>query len=82
MISVVGLGCAPIFPSMLHATPVYFGAERSLAMQMACAYMGATLMPSVFALLVGHLGVFLYPGFLLFFVLLMGLTSEGLKRVM
>lgn len=47
----LGLGCAPIYPSLLHATPANFGAENSqsiMGMQMACAYVGSTFMPPVF----------------------------------
>ncbi len=67
----IGLGCAPIFPSLLHETPVNFGEEHSQAimgMQMASAYVGITLMPFLFgkiaiftgqAFLLGFLGVFL-----------------------
>ena len=47
----IGIGCAPIYPSLLHETPENFGAENSQAimgMQMACAYVGSTLMPPVF----------------------------------
>ena len=35
-----GLGCAPVYPSIIHSTPANFGAERSQAMigvQMASA---------------------------------------------
>ncbi len=48
---VVGLGLAPIFPSMLHQTPVYFGkqnAQAAMGLQMASAYTGTTLMPPLF----------------------------------
>lgn len=44
----VGLGCAPIYPCIIHATPAYFGADRSQAIigvQMASAYVGTLLMP-------------------------------------
>jgi len=47
----IGLGCAPIFPSMLHETPVNFGRENSQAImgiQMGCAYIGSSIMPPIF----------------------------------
>ena len=47
----IGLGCAPIFPSMLHETPVNFGRENSQAImgvQMGCAYIGSSVMPPIF----------------------------------
>ena len=75
----LGLGCAPIYPSLLHATPANFGAENSqsiMGMQMACAYVGSTFMPPVFGWLAGWAGLRLYPVYLLFFVLLMALMTE------
>lgn len=75
----LGMGCAPIYPSLLHATPVNFGAENSqsvMGMQMACAYVGSTFMPPVFGWLAGWAGLSLYPLYLLAFVLLMVLMTE------
>ena len=49
----VGLGCAPIYPSIIHATPSHFGADRSQAIigvQMASAYVGNCLMPLLYPL--------------------------------
>ncbi|WP_312644696.1 MFS transporter [Hydrogenoanaerobacterium sp.] len=55
--SLIGLGCAPVFPCMLHQTPELFGSELSQAMmgvQMACAYIGSTFMPPLFGLIAEH----------------------------
>ena len=44
----IGLGCAPIYPCLIHATPEHFGADKSQAVigiQMAYAYVGTSLMP-------------------------------------
>jgi len=44
----IGLGCAPIYPSLLHETPVNFGSDKSQAImgiQMASAYIGTPLCP-------------------------------------
>ncbi len=63
----IGLGCAPIFPSMLHETPVRFGAEntiRLMGLQMAFAYMGTTLVPPTLGLLMAATGVRFYPALL------------------
>ena len=38
---VIGFGCAPIYPCVIHSTPAYFGEDKSQAIvgvQMACAY--------------------------------------------
>lgn len=80
---VLGVGSAPIYPSLLHATPANFGATRSQAimgMQMACAYMGTTLVPPVFGLAAEHIGVWLYPFFLLALAAVMAVSSEILNH--
>lgn len=80
----IGLGCAPIYPCLLHETPVNFGARNSQAimgMQMACAYVGSTFMPPVFGLLAEHVNVALYPVYLIFFVILMFAMVEKMNRL-
>lgn len=62
-----GLGCAPIYPSIIHATPARFGADRSQAIigvQMASAYVGTCLMPPLFGLIANHITVALLPVYL------------------
>lgn len=71
----VGLGCAPIYPCVIHSTPVLFGAGRSQAiigLEMASAYVGTCLMPPLFGLLAAHVHIALLPWFLL--TLLAGMT--------
>lgn len=75
----IGLGCAPIYPSIIHSTPEHFGASRSQAMiglEMASAYTGTTLMPPLFGLIANHIDVGLLPCFLLVFWLIMLLAHE------
>lgn len=70
----LGLGCAPIFPSLLHETPVNFGHEHSQAMmgvQMACAYIGATLMPPLFGVIASRIGYAIFPAYLCILLLIM-----------
>jgi fucose permease len=79
----IGLGCAPIFPSLLHETPVNFGAENSQAIigaQMAFAYMGATFMPPVFGFLALKVGYGLFQFFLGGFLIVMIIMVERLHR--
>ena len=67
-IAFVGLGLAPIYPSMLHATPHYFGAERSqqiMGLEMAFAYVGSTCFPPLFGTLTQWTGVVFYPWYLI-----------------
>ena len=61
---VIGLGCAPVFPSLLHETPRNFGAAHSqqiMGIQMACAYIGTTCTPPLVGLLFSALGYGLLP---------------------
>ena len=67
---VMGLGCAPIYPCIIHSTPVNFGAESSgaiIGIQMAGAYVGSTFAPPLFGLLGSALGFSILPAYLLVF---------------
>lgn len=80
---IIGLGCAPIYPSIIHSTPDNFGRENSQAVigiQMASAYLGSTFMPPLFGLLAAHVSIGLYPAYLLLFGVLMLFMSEKLRR--
>lgn len=80
----IGLGCAPIYPSLIHETPSNFGAGLSQAligMQMAFAYVGTTLMPPLFGALSDIVGIRLYPFYLLVIAVLMIWMVEKLNRV-
>ncbi len=71
---VLGLGCAPVYPSIIHATPQNFGAEHSqgiIGIQMASAYLGSLLMPPIFGLLASKVGLWLLPVYLLLLLVLM-----------
>jgi len=63
----IGLGCAPIYPSLLHETPKNFGEEYSQAMmgiQMGSAYIGTTLMPPVFGWIASYMSYNIFPIFI------------------
>lgn len=71
---IIGLGCAPVYPSIIHSTPGNFGANNSQAIigiQMASAYVGSTFVPPLFGILANHISLKLMPFYLLFFFLLM-----------
>lgn len=71
---IIGLGCAPIYPCIIHSTPAHFGVERSQAMvgvQMASAYVGISLMPPLFGFLSDYTGMWLLPWYLLAILVLM-----------
>ena len=79
----IGLGCAPIFPSMLHETPYRFGQEASQAvmgLQMAFAYTGTTFMPPLLGLISGKISLGVLPVFLLVYALVMIFACERLNR--
>ncbi len=70
----IGVGCAPIYPALLHSTPARFGAEKSQAIfgvQMASAYIGTSIMPPFFGFLAGLTSVALLPVYLLCILALM-----------
>lgn len=79
----IGIGCAPIYPSIIHATPTRFGAEQSQAMigvQMASAYIGTCLMPPLFGLIAERITIALFPGYLLVMLVLMVWMHERAIR--
>ncbi|MCI8563739.1 MAG: MFS transporter [Lachnospiraceae bacterium] len=75
----VGLGCAPVYPSIIHSTPKHFGADRSQAMigvQMASAYVGTCFMPPIFGFIANHISVSLFPIYLVAILALMVAIHE------
>lgn len=81
---VFGVGAAPVYPSVIHATPTHFGKENSHAIvgiQMACAYCGSTLVPPLFGLIAQYLHIGAYPYFLAVFVLLQLVMTERVNRI-
>ena len=81
---VIGIGCAPIYPCIIHATPANFGRENSQAIvgiQMASAYVGSTFMPPFFGLLAGWTSLAIYPFYLALFAQLMLAMTERLNRL-
>ena len=80
----IGLGCAPIYPCMMHATPTFFGAAHSQAMvglQSASASAGVCLMPAIFGLLANHISVALMPLYLIVFLVPMWGAHHRLIRL-
>ena len=79
----VGLGCAPIFPSLLHETPRNFGekhAQPIMGIQMASAYIGITIMPLLFGKLASYFGHSLLLGYIAFFLVLQVVMTYSLNR--
>lgn len=81
---ILGLGCAPIYPCIIHMTPANFGEENSqgiIGIQMAGAYVGSTFMPPVFGLLANHVSLRLMPLYLGCFLVLSLVMIEKTVRV-
>lgn len=80
----LGCGCAPIYPSTIHATPARFGEELALeltGMQMAFAYIGSLAMSPLFGVLAQLVGAWVYPWYLVLFLVVMVVTGERLNGV-
>lgn len=72
----IGIGCAPIYPCIIHSTPANFGAENSqlmIGIQMASAYVGILIAPTVFGVIARYVSMALMPPFLLVILVVMWL---------
>ena len=82
--ALTGLGCAPVFPSLIHATPHHFGVNKSQALigvQMASAYIGNCMLPPLFGFIANRFGISFLPAYLLLFCTLMITSYERLIRL-
>ena len=80
---VTGLGCAPIYPCIIHSTPARFGADKSQAIigvQMASAYTGTCLMPPLFGIVAEHIAISLFPVYVAVLLIISIITHELLCR--
>lgn len=80
---ITGLGCAPIYPSIIHSTPAHFGTDKSQAVigvQMASAYLGNVFMPPLFGLIARYTSIALYPVYLILLLILMIIMHERLCK--
>lgn len=82
-LAVLGLGCAAVYPSVIHSTPNYFGRQNSSAiigLQMACAYVGSTFIPPVFGAVTNITGTRVMPIFLTVFFVIMTVCLETVNK--
>lgn len=80
---VIGLGCAPVYPCIIHMTPDIFGREKSQAImgvQIAFAYCGFCIMPPLFGFIANHISIALLPAYLMIFLVLMAIMHEKVRR--
>ena len=79
----VGLGCSPIYPCIIHMTPALFGAEKSQALigtELAGAYIGSLTMPPLFGLIANRGLTGILPLYILVLAAVMLLLHEMLHR--
>ena len=82
-LTLMGLGCAPIYPCIIHSTPERFGENHSQALigvQMASAYIGICCMPPLFGILANGIGVWLLPWYTGAILILMAAMCEQLNK--
>jgi fucose permease len=82
---IIGLGCAPIYPAIIHSTPVNFPKRYSqsiIGIQMASAYLGTTVMPPLFGFIVSVSTIGLFPVYLLILTGFMLFFSEKLNQTL
>jgi len=81
---IIGMGCAPVYPCIIHMTPDLFGKDKSQAIigvQIAFAYTGFCIMPPLFGLIANHISISLLPPYLLALLLLIGVMHERLVKL-
>ncbi|NLX64930.1 MAG: MFS transporter [Clostridiaceae bacterium] len=81
----IGLGCAPIYPNILHETPNRFGhahSQRIMGLQMAAAYLGSTLLPPLTGFIARKSGMIVLPVMLIIFITGMLSSSEGINFIL
>ena len=81
---VIGLGLAPIFPSLLHQTPIYFeghDTQAAMGLQMAFAYTASTIMPPILGQLFSRVSFSLLPMTLLLCALIMLICTNRLASI-
>ena len=81
----LGLGCAPFYPMMMHQTPRLYGVDASpslIGLQMASAYVGSTLAPPVFGFISKHLGMWIFPLYILLFFILLVFSTEKKRSLL
>lgn len=79
----IGLGCAPIYPCIIHSTPSNFGKDKSQAIigvQMASAYVGNLLMPPLFGIIANHISAIVFPIYLLLILIVMVVMHIKLNK--
>ena len=80
---VVGIGCAPVYPAIIHSTPFNFGTKNSqsvIGVEMAAAYVGTTFMPPLFGIFAQYVSIAWLPLWVGVFLVLLAVMAEGCNR--
>lgn len=83
-IVLVGLGCAPIYPCVIHSTPAHFGVDKSqviVGVQMACAHIGSCFMPPLFGILANNVSAALFAPYMALILVVMIVAMERLNKI-
>lgn len=78
-LGLVGLGCAPIYPCIMHTIPIRFGTNNSqsiIGLQMAFAYVGICSVPALFGLIANNISMSLFAPFLLLALIFLFIFHE------
>jgi fucose permease len=83
-----GLGCAPLYPCMIHSTPTTFGKDKSQAVigvQMASSSIGVLVIPPLFGIISKWVGLKILPFYIGLFLVVMvtmhyKITKISLKK--
>jgi len=81
---IIGFGCAPVYPCIIHSTPSNFGAENSqgiIGIQMASAYVGSTFMPPLFGIIANYISLELMPLYMMFFFVLLFFMIRKTEKI-
>ena len=79
----IGLGCAPIYPCIIHATPECFGLDLSqsvIGLEMASAYVGVCIMPPLFGAIAAQKHMWIFPFYLAVVLIVMISMYEMLQK--
>ena len=74
LIILAGIGCGPVYPSMLHQSPEICGTDASqmlIGFQLAMASAGSITIPSLFGIIVNSISISVMPCFSLFLILIL-----------
>lgn len=80
----IGLGFAPVFPSMTHETPHRFGkgqTQHIIGFQMASAYIGIAVFPPLLGVVIEKTSMGIFPVFIVMCVLIQLILTTKLNAI-